>query len=415
MSRSTLLAGALIVIVTLWAPSGKAETFERYTDMLASHPSVTHILEKSVSLDSLAKNALGLPDPQLILGVDNIPLSAPSFNRFLPSSKVIGFRQIIPNPTVRKNKANLQKSLSEKQQLMAEYQIKQLKALFVRQLIELEKVGKLEALLKEKLKLYQLMEKDLRGQLEAGKSVYGQFSEIDVERAGVEQQLNVLQEELTEIQETLIELVETVPQISPPGNSALEWIRNETPLYPTLIAHEEITIHINKIDIAQAQFKPNYGIQALYKQREAGDTFEGDDWFSIQASVTIPLWSKSNQTPQLESAKALMRSAQSAHEQSVRHWSKKMLSLEARQKYAIENIKLFKRKKAALQEVIAAAERNYESGKTALKNVLYAQINWISIASMLVKQESRYQILVTEFNSHIRTEHDTVGGSHEDL
>ena len=91
-----------------------------------------------------------------------------------------------------------------------------------------------------------------------------------------------------------------------------------------------------------------------------------------------------------------------------------MASLAAEQKYALDNIDLFKKKKKALNEMIAAAERNYESGNATLGNVLDAQINHIRIAAKLVAQESRYQNLVVEFNSHIQTKGNTSGGSHAD-
>lgn len=412
MSRYQLLATAFVA--SLCSSIVSAETFDDYLSQLSNHPSVTHIIEQGNSFENLATSALSLPDPQLILGVDNIPFSDPSFDRFLPSSKVIGFRQAIPNPEVREKKASFQKSQSKKQRLMAEYQEQKLRALFTRQLIDLKKVSDLEALLKKQLELYRLMEKDLRGQLEAGKAVYGRFSEIDVERSDIEQQLNALRAERVGIQETLIELVGEIPKLSPPAVSVLNWIRNETPLYPNLIANEAITVSKEKKDIAQADFKPNYGVQALYKQRESGDNFSGDDWFSVQASISIPIWSKSNQTPKLASAKAMMRSAQRAYEQSMRHWNQRMASLAAEQKYALDNIDLFKKKKKALNEMIAAAERNYESGNATLGNVLDAQINHISIAAKLVAQESRYQNLVVEFNSHIQTKGNTSGGSHAD-
>lgn len=392
----------LTLIANLSLPNVKAETYDYYVRELSKHPSVTQIVEQGNRFESLSKSAISLPDPHLILGVDNIPFSDPAFDRFLPSSKVIGFKQAIPNPKVRESKATLEKNQSKKQRLIAEYQIERLKALFTRQLIELQKVNELESLLKEQLKLYRFMEKDLRGQLEAGKSVYGRFSEIDVERSDIEQQMNDLKSERVNIQETLIELVEIVPQLSPPILTVQPWIRNQTPLYPILISQKSITIDENKISIAEADFKPNYGIQALYKQRQSGDNFDGDDWFSIQASISVPIWSKSNQTPKLKAAKAMKRSTQSVYEQSVRHWNQRMASLEADQKYALDNIELLKNKKIAIKEMIAAAERNYESGNTALEHVLDAQINHLNIVAKLVKQQSRYQNLIVEFNSHIQ-------------
>lgn len=403
MSTLMLLTFALFAIL---CGSVRAETVDHYLNQLTLHPSVTRMLEQRDSFENLSISALSLPDPQLILGVDNIPFSNPSFNRFLPSSKIFGYRQSIPNTAARQSKSNLQKSLSNKQKLMAEYQTQRLAALFIRQLIEIHKVRRLEALLKEQLDLYQLMENDLQGQLEAGKSVYGLFSEIDVERSDIEQQLNALKTERVEIREILIDLVDTVPELTPPTTSALEWIRDQTPLYPTLIAHEAVSASKNRIGVAEAEFRPNYGIQFIYKQRESGDTFQGDDWFSIQANVSVPIWSKTSQGPKLASAKAMMRSTQSAYQQSTRHWNQRMAILNAEQKYALENINLFKKKKRALKEMIAAAERNYESGNTTLKNVLDSQINYISIAAKLVSEESRYKSLIIEFNSHIQAEKD---------
>ena len=112
MSRYQLLATAFVA--SLCSSIVSAETFDDYLSQLARHPSVTHIIEQGNSFENLATSALSLPDPQLILGVDNIPFSDPSFDRFLPSAKVIGFRQAIPNPAVRKKRASFQKSQSKK-------------------------------------------------------------------------------------------------------------------------------------------------------------------------------------------------------------------------------------------------------------------------------------------------------------
>lgn len=402
----------LTAVVSLSMSTAKANTYDHYIEQLSQHPSVLHLIEQGDSYQSLSKSSVSLPDPQLIIGLDNIPLSDPSFDRFLPSSKVIGFRQAIPNPKARERKANLQKNLLKKNRLITQYQVKRLEAQFTVQLVELQKVNALEKLLKEQLELYRLAEKDLRGQLEAGKSVYVKFSELDVERAEVEQKLNALGAERATIQETLIELVDTIPNLSPPKVNVLNWVRNETPLYPVLIAFESTVVGQSNVDIAEADFKPNYGVQALYKQRESGENFEGDDWYSIQASVSIPIWSKSNQTPKLKSAQAMMRSAQSMYEQTTRHWNQRMATLQAEKKYALDNIELFKKKKKALKQMIAAAERNYESGNTPLEDVLNAQINHLNIAAKLISQQSRYQTLIIEFNSHIQTNESRLGGSH---
>lgn len=408
MNKKILLA--VTFITTVSASWVKAKTFDDYRAQLGNHPSVTQIREQGANFEHLAESALGLPNPQFIVGVDNIPLSDPAFDRFLPSSKVFGFRQAIPNPAARQTQSSLLKRQSKQHQLMAEYQVQRLEAQFIQQLIELKKVDKLTALLNRQLALYRLMEKDLRGQLEAGKAVYGRFAEVDVERSGIEQQLNTLGFQRESTQEKLAELVSDVPALSPPKVFALEWARDETPLYPNLIAYEAVIVGQEKVYIAEAEYKHDYAIQALYKQRESGDNFAGDDWFSVQASVSIPLWSSTNQTPRLEAANATKRSARSAYEKSLRYWHYKMASGIAEQASTRKNIALFREKKQSIKEMIGALERNYESGRANLDNVLRAQISHISVAAKLVVQESRYQNLVVEFNSHIQHKNNGGGG-----
>lgn len=412
MSRIRLLTAALLIAKSIAINAAYAKTYEQYLDQLAQHPSVTHLEQQSFALDALAKSAGGLPDPQIVLGIDNVPVNDPKFDRYLATSKVIGFKQAIPNRAARNNKTAMQQNQSNQQRLIAAYQLERLKAVFTHKLIELEKVNQLEQLLKDQLNLYQLMETDLRGQLEAGHSVYGRFAEIDVERSEIEQRLNDLKAERVYIRETLIELVETVPDVSLPEIKARHWVRSETPLYPTSISQQEISINDSKIHIAKADFKPSYGLQALYKQRESSQSFDGDDWFSLQASISVPLWSRSNQTPKLTAARAAKQSAQFAHEQSTRQWNTKMASLRAEQKYALENIQLLKQKQASITEMIAAAQRNYESGNVALETVLDAQINHQNITARLITQQSRYNSLIVEFNSHIMNNDSHVGETH---
>lgn len=399
MGKNLLLTTTLIL--SFGFSTAKAQSYDHYLNQLSNHPSVTQLVQQSLSLEALAKNVSSLPDPQVVVGIDNLPINDPEFDRFLPTSKVIGFRQAIPNPGARSHKSAMQQNKSYQQRVVSEYQLARLKAQFTQKLIELKKVAQLEQLLKEQLDLYQLMETDLRGQLEAGKAIYGRFSEIDVERSEIEQKLNDLRAETVSIQEALIELVGTVPRVKLPSIQVKHWERNNTPLFPTTISQQAVIISNSKIDIAEADFKPSYSVQALYKQRESSQNFSGDDWLSVQASVSIPLWSGSKQTPGLTAAKATKQSKQYAYEQSLRHWNRKMASLRAEQKYALENIELLKRKIVALTEMIAAAQRNYESGNSALEHVLDAQINHLKIAARLISQRSRYQILIVEHNSHI--------------
>lgn len=395
----TGLATALVAV------SANAETLEDYTQRLAEHPQVAKILEQSVHFKELSDGAMGLPDPEIIFGVDNVPVNDPAFDRFMPTSKVLGIRQQIPSYSLRKARSSKQERLAKRQNLVADYTRKRLESILIGQLTELEKVKTLEKLAREQLELYRSMEEDMQGRLEAGSPVYGKFSEIDVDRAGVEQHLNDLKVERVAIEEELVRLVGEVPPIPLPSVPEIAWDRDGTVLYPVRIAAEDVQVAARDVDVADAAFGPTYGVQAIYKQRESGTGFSGDDWLSVQATVSVPLWAASNQKPKLRAAQASRRSAKYAYEDVRREWVGRMATLKAERNIALDNIALLREKASALQEKTEAAERDYESGNTSLESVLETQIDALTIAAQLVEQRSRHVRLSARFNSHIMEGH----------
>jgi len=62
---------------------------------------------------------------------------------------------------------------------------------------------------------------------------------------------------------------------------------------------------------------------------------------------------------------------------------------------------VFVERDKSLEEMVAAAERNYEAGESDLDTVLDAQINQLTIKSQLAEQRARHLTLMAEFNSHI--------------
>lgn len=392
----------LLIIIAVTMPSvSQAATFDEYLQRLKSHPQVATALANSDKYQELSKGEMGLPDPQLILGVDNVPIDDPAFDRFLPSSKVLGFRQAIPSYGLRKAKSEQQKGMSKKQKLFADYTAKRLEAYLITALAELDKVRRLEKYAKKQFKYYVELENFLKGQLESGSSVYGRFSEIDVERTEVEQKLNNLKAERDTIEAELVRLVGEVPDITFPNIPMINWENNAEDLYAVTIAKEDIGIASQKIEAADSAFGPNYGIQALYKQREDGRNFAGDDWFSVQATVSVPLWYHWNQKPKRRAAEASKQAAEFSYDDTKRMWQKKLTSLASERDVALTNISLLQEKKDAIREIVAAAERNYEAGNAELESVLDAQIDELTILSQLATQRSRHIKLSAELNSHI--------------
>lgn len=399
--KTTTLIIRVVMATFVIASQANAETLDDYIKKLADHPQVTQLLEQSEHYQALSASEMGLPDPQLIIGVDNVPVEDPAFDRYLPTSKVIGFKQAIPNYSLRKAKSNQQKSRSKRQQLVADYTHQRLEAILIGQLAELDKVNTLKKLRTQQLKHFRSIEIDLKGQLEAGQPVYARFSELDVERTKLEQQLNDLKAEQIAIEAELLQLVGEVPTIPLPSVINKTWKNEASILYPVIIAAQDIQVATKAIGVADAAFKSNYSVQAIYKQREESDTFSGEDWFGLQATISLPLWQGSSQKPKLRAAQAEKSRAELAYDDTLRQWMKRLSVLQAERDIAQDNIALLETKITSIQAMVQAANRNYESGNTALETVLKAQIAELEIASQLATQQSRYTRLAAQFNSHI--------------
>ncbi len=393
----------LTALAILPASPAFATSFEEYAQRLAEHPQVMSILSRSEVLQEQAQGELGLPDPMFMFGIDNIPVSDPAFDRFLPSSKVIGFNQKIPNPALLQAKSNKFEQLSEKQQLIANYTTQRLQFMLITKLAEHRAAKTQINLIKKQLGFYHELEDTFKGQIEAGRSVYQRFSEVDVERAEAERKLNDLEAKLTSIEADFIRLVGETPDVEPPEIKEIKWNNNLDTIYPVLISEQDIDIAKKDVGIANAAFLPNFGVNAVYKQREDGqnNSYSGDDWFSLQAQITIPLWASKNQKPKLQAAKSKERSAQFAHDDIRRLWTQKMIALQSTRDAAAKNVMVLQDKDHAMTHKIKAAQRNYEAGTEDLDRVLLAKIDRLNIQAQLAQVKAIHASKAAEFNSNI--------------
>ena len=394
---------ATVAFLTVISPSAFATSFDEYVQRLSNHPQVMSILATSEATSAQAQGELGLPDLTFSIGIDNMPVSDPAFDRFLPTSKIIGLNQKIPNPLLLRAKSDKLEQLSEKQKLMADYTQARLRFMLIAKLAEQKSVKTQAKLIKKQLALYYELENTFKGQIESGRSVYQRFSEVDVERAEAERKLNDLEARLSSIKAEFMRLIDEVPDIEIPEIINTDWNQDNTTIYPVLIAAQDIDIAKKAVGIADAAFLPNFGVNAVYKQREDGQngSFSGDDWFSVQAQITLPLWASRNQKPKLKAAKDYERSALFAYDDIRRQWVQKMTTIQSERDAAAKNIKVLHDKDHAMKSKIKAAQRNYEAGTSDLDGVLLARIDRINIQAQLAQVKASHASKAAEFNSNI--------------
>jgi len=199
-------------------------------------------------------------------------------------------------------------------------------------------------------------------------------------------------------------LIDEVPEGDMPEIAEADWDKNTNTLYPVLIAGEDIDIAKKGVGIANAAFLPNFGINAIYKQREDGQngSFAGDDWFSVQAQITVPLWASKNQKPKLKAAKERQRSAKFTYDDTRRRWIQNMTALQSTRDAAAKNVRVLQDKDHAMKSKIKAAQRNYEAGTSELDGVLLARIDRLNIQAQLAQVKATHASKAAEFNSNIR-------------
>lgn len=388
-----------------------SKELEHYLTALNNHPNVQAILESQESLSYQAEGAMGLPDPSLFFGVDNIPLTDPSFDQYLPSAKVIGFSQNIPNGKGRKAQREVFNSSASSIQILAEYTKSQLQSQFFSRLADLKRIKQQTKHEVRKKQIIAELDEYYEGLIMAGEPMYQKTFLTEIQLSEVEQKLNTLKAEKTAVEADLIQLVGEIPDVDEALTRGKTWKGELTTLYPVQIAHHNIAIEQSKVTVADSEYSPDYGIVGTYKIREDGenDTFEGDDWFSLQFRVSIPLWSSSNQGPKLEAAKSRQKSAQSKYRGVIRKWQVETTRLQSEQKASLLNVQLLNDKNIALMKKIEAMERTYSAGQTSLEPILQAELARLSLLSQIDNEEAQYVKITQELSAHVSPgeNHDT--------
>lgn len=381
----------------------QAGGLEYYLNLLDSHPKVEAILAQQESLTHQAGGAMGLPDPSVFLGVDNVPVSDPSFDRYLPSSKVVGFSQTIPNSRGRQAQKEIFLATATSSELLAEYTKSRLYSLFFTRIAELRRVEQ-QIVYEEKTKQFIAQLQDYyEGQIVAGESVYQKTFMIEIEYAEVERKLNTLEAEKTFIEADLIQLVGDVPDIAELRFREKEWDGELTALYPVRLASRNIDVEKARVELADSEYRPDFGVTGTYKFREDGvdDTFDGEDWFSLQFRMTIPLWASKNQRPKMEAARSRQKSTELRYREAVRKWRMETTRLQSEKQASSLNIDVLQKKNVALNKKITAMERTYSAGQTSLEPVLQAEMARLRLLSQIAGERQRYVKISEELNGHI--------------
>lgn len=398
------LAGGLCLWLTLAgadiASAANTPSYDALRERLLSHPSLQLSDASATQWRHSAAGALGLPDPSFTLGLNNLSVSEPTrFDRYLPSSKSLEVMQSIPSLAGREATQATLLARAGLAELERRQTLANLESQLITALAERRRIAESLETLTQQLDLLAELARWLRGEMEAGSAVYGRFDELDVRRARIEEQRLALAGEDQRWQSALRALIERVPDSPPPSIEPRAWDGAPEALIAVQVAERKVMIARAQAAERRAAFAPSYAIGAAYQQRQSGANFDGDDWFTLKATISLPLWANSNQRPKLAAAEAAVTRAMAERERTLREARNEFENALADYQTANDLLNALTQRAEKLTQLEAANRRRYEAGEGSLETVVGPAMQHVELERDQAKQQAKRIIAAARINA----------------
>ncbi len=373
-------------------------TYETLVSRLDQHPALEAVRQQVIEQREAAAGAGGLPDPMVMLGINNYPADGRGgFDRFAMTSKSIGFVQQIPNGGIRAASVAAKQQLSAKAQIAVAFTRQQLVAALNTALAGRERVVQQEKLIQQDINLLKQESAYWDGRLQAGDSALDERSRVEAELAQAEAKLATLQAERTQFTEELKRLVEQTDDVNIPDIFPLPW-PNTQPIYPVLLAEKDVHVARANVEGAESAFGPNYQVGVTYAQRDNSGNFDGGDFVSAQVGISIPLWASRNQAPKLRSAQAGVSRAQAMLADTESQWKQQLATQFAKIKETQATQRALAEKEKSIQTQITSLRGSYESDGR-LDMLIAAKRSLLGLKLQLAELDARYVQQVSGYNA----------------
>lgn len=380
-----------------------AEPFETLEARLASHPSLAALEFQADASRERGLAAAALPDPVITLGINNFPVFDPSFSAFLPTNKAIGVRQDIPDPAGRKARADAARAMAEQAARLRAAQFASLRGELVALLHEQHRIRRQRSLADARAAKFDALVRVVEAAIGAGRPAVFRLARIEAKRAEVARLVVDLERQAAEINARLIDLVGQAPATPAPPVTAVEWTGEAMDFHAVQVADTGLSIADHKIAAARAAWRPDWGVQLTYQQRQSGENFEGDDWVSGMVTFTLPLWAGRSQAPLLRAARADRATAEMRYQAAARSAAARYATEVATQRAATDNIMALERNIAAVESEIAARMTTYGTGAGDYAPIIDGEIVLLELRSDIVAEEVRRAVSIARNNAALVT------------
>ena len=178
-----------------------------------------------------------------------------------------------------------------------------------------------------------------------------------------------------------------------------QWSGRALDFHLVRVAESEIEVTDYAIDEAKSEWKPEWGAQLTYQQRDAGAMFAGDDWVSGMVTFTVPIWAERKQAPRLRAAKADRASAEQRYQAAARTAAAQYAALDATIQSAERSISVIQTRISAIEDEVAAQLTIYESGVGGYAPIIDGEIAILKLKSEIAAEQSRRDIATARSNA----------------
>lgn len=397
---------AYSLALALGAPPVLGQSFAELEARLAEHPALEAIRLQSRAYREDAVAATAWPDPVVSVGINNFPLFDPSFRAYLPTNKALGVSQQIPNRRARAALSAQALQSAARYQALEAMQFARMRSELIVALVSRLRISEQLALLRRQDSLYTELEQIVQGEISAGRPVLFRLAEIDLQRAEVARALADLEGEQADVRARLSDLVGGAGNVSLPPREPMAWAGSPDAFHTVRVAEAEVAVAEAGVAKAQAAWKPDWGLQLTYQQRESGGSdvrFPGDDWVSAAVTFSVPLWGNRSQAPALRSARAHRESAVSRRTAAARGAAAQYSALDATRRAAEAAMDALSAKVSAIREQVAAQRTKYESGMGDYSPIIDGELAELILLARIAHEQARRDSAVAGLNSLLVT------------
>jgi outer membrane protein TolC len=364
------------------APFAHAEplAFDRALDLAERQSPLMQANTASINAAQHEAVAAGrLPDPKLVFGVDNYPVSGPTRGSlegdFMTMQKV-GVAQDIPNSAKRRAQteqasANVANAEAQRRVVQLKVRLATAQAWLNRFYLE-SKLSVFDQLARENATLAGA----IRAQVASGRSEAVDVIQQKQEEARLEDRRDELRRDIAKATASLRQYVGAEAD-GPLGGTAPAMPLDDAALRERLSAHPDLQAFSAQqgaaeadLHAAEAEKKPDWGIELAYQKR--GSQF--GNMVSVQVTVGLPLFGETRQNPMIAAKAEQLNRVEAEREAMRRDRTNEQESDLAERKALSRQLERTRLQVLPLAEQrVALQTASYRAGKAPLASVLSAR------------------------------------------